>query len=150
MKVKNRKFKTADSKIVAELIKNLYLEDPGGKPMSLQKIQNTFDALLQHPDRGTIMILEYEGKIIGYAILINFWSNEFGGNILNIDELYIKQGFRSRGIGTNFIKYLVDNKFGNSVAMQLEVTPENNPARKLYERLGFNIHKNDTMTLDLE
>lgn len=150
MKVKNRKFKITDSKIVAELIKNLYLEDPGGKPMSLQKIQNTFDSLLKHPDRGTIIVLEYDREIIGYSILINFWSNEFGGNILVLDELYIKEEFRSRSIGTNFIKSLVNNRFGSSVALQLEVSSENNSARKLYEKLGFNLHKNDTMNLDLE
>lgn len=148
MDIKYRKFKTSDSEAVAELIQNLYREDPGGKPMLPQKIQKTFDSLTQHPDRGTIMVLENEGEVIGYAILINFWSNEFGGNIVDIDELYIKKEFRSQGIGTNFIKYLAENKFGNSVALQLEVTSGNVKARKLYESLGFKLHKNNTYDLE--
>lgn len=150
MKVKYRQFKTSDGKVIVEFIKNLYQEDPNGKPMLPQKVKNTFNSLTAHPDRGTIIVLEHEKEIIGYAILINFWSNEFGGNIVDIDELYIKKEFRSQGIGTNFIKYLVETKFNNSVALRLEVTPENTRARKLYESIGFKLHKNDTLTLELE
>lgn len=150
MQIKYRQFKTSDSEIVAELIQNLYQEDPGGKPMSNKKIQNTFDTLLHHPDKGTIIVLENAGEIIGYAILINFWSNEFGGNILNVDELYIKKGLRGKGIGSGFIKYLIEDKFGRCVALQLEVTPGNKKARKLYESLGFKLHKNDTLTFELK
>lgn len=68
------------------------------------------------------------------------------GNIIDIDELYIKKKFHSQGIGTNFIKYLAENKFGTSVAPQLKVTSENTKARKLYESLGFKLHKKDTLT----
>lgn len=149
MEIKYRRFKASDSKVVAGLIQNLYREDSDGKPTSPQKIQNTFDSLIKHPDRGAIMVLEHQKGIIGYAILINFWSNEFGGNIIDIDELYIKEGFRSQGIGTNFIKHLAENKFGNSVALRLEVTPGNKKARKLYESLGFKLHKNNTYDLGL-
>jgi ribosomal protein S18 acetylase RimI-like enzyme len=150
MNIKYRQFKISDSKAVSELVKSLYREDPGGKPMSSQKIQNTFDSLAEHPDRGTIIVIENEEKVIGYAILINFWSNEFGGNIVNIDELYIKEEFRSKGITTNFIKYLVENKFSNSVALQLEVTPENTKAQSLYENFGFKPHRNRILILELK
>ena len=149
MNVEYRQFEDSDGKAITKLIQHLYQEDPGGKPMLPQKIQNTFDSLPKHPDCGKIMVLEAENEIIGYAILINFWSNEFGGNIVIIDELFIKKEFRSQGIGTNFIKYLAENKYGNSVALQLEVTPGNTNARKLYESLGFKLHKNDMFDLDL-
>lgn len=149
MDIKYRPFKTSDSKVVAKLIHALYQEVPGGKQMTPQKIQNSFDSLTKHPDRGTIMVVEHEREIIGYAILINFWSNEFGGNITAIDELYLKKEFRSQGIGTNFIKYLAEKKFGNSVALELEVIPANKKARELYERLGFKLDKNDTFILEL-
>jgi len=149
MDVQYRQFKTTDCKIVAELIQNLYREDPSEKLVSLHKIQNTFDSLIQHPDRGAIMVFEHRGEVIGYSILINIWSNEFGGNIVVIDELYIKKEFRSRGIGSHFIKHLAENRFGGSVALQLEVTPRNTRARRLYESIGFKFKKNTTLTLDL-
>ena len=42
-----------------------------------------------------------------------------------------------QGIATDFIKYLVRTKWGEAIALQLEVTNANVGARKLYERLGF-------------
>jgi len=149
MNVKYRQFKTSDSEAVAEMIMNLYREDPSDRPMQAQKITDTFDSLTGHPDRGCILVLEHENEIAGYSIIINFWSNEFGGNVSFIDELYIKKEFRGKGIGTNFIKYLAENKFGNAVALRLEVTPDNKKARKLYESIGFKPHKNHTLDLGL-
>lgn len=150
MNIKYRQFKISDSKIVAGFIQNLYKEDPSDKRMLPRKIKSTFKSLINHPDRGTIIVFEHGEEIVGYAILINFWSNEFGGNIVDIDELFIKKKFRSRGIGTDFIKHLAKNKFGDSVALRLEVTPANNKARKLYTSLGFKLHKNNFYNLDLD
>ncbi|WP_420387406.1 GNAT family N-acetyltransferase [Roseivirga sp.] len=147
MKTNFRLIQPADQKEVAQLMHRLYIEDPSDKPMTDEKIQRTLETLGNEPGRGNIMVIESENIIVGYAILINFWSNEFGGNLLNIDELYIKEEFRSRGIGSAFIRHLANSKFGNSVAIQLEVTPDNHRARRLYESLGFSQHKN--MQLDL-
>ncbi len=36
----------------------------------------------------------HEGvQLVGYAILIPYWSNEFGGNLLFIDELFVSPAF---------------------------------------------------------
>jgi len=150
MNIKYRQFKPQDGPNVAGLIRNLYAEDPSDRPMLPEKIAKTFDALTRHPDLGTIIVLENEDEIVGYSIIINFWSNEYGGNVSFIDELYIKKEFRAKGIGTNFIKYLAENKFKDAVALRLEVTQNNKKAQKLYESLGFKLHKNLTLNLDLK
>ncbi len=138
MPLRYRTFHPSDKKPVSELIKKLYKEDfMEGAVMSDKKIQNTFDFLKKNPRQGAILVIESERQIIGYALLINFWSNEFGGNMLTIDELYIKKEFRNQGIGTNFIKHLRDQKFGNAVMLQIEVSPHNKKAKKFYETLGF-------------
>lgn len=145
-----RQFKTSDSKHVAELIKSLYQEDPEGKPATDQNISKTFETLTNHPDKGVIIVIEDNNNIIGYCILINFWSNEYGGNILDIDELYISSYYRGQGIGTKFIQYLIDNKFNNSVAIQIETTPSNPKARGLYERIGFKLSLNDRLMYEID
>lgn len=150
MYITYRNFNPSDSQILIELILNLYVEDPGARPMTAQNIQRTLDFLFEHPNRGTIMLIENEGEIIGYSTLINFWSNEYGGNIVIIDELFIKKEFRSQGIGAEFLRYLVNRKFADAVALQLEVTTNNLKARKLYESLGFKLHKNHFYNLVLQ
>lgn len=149
MNIRYRPFKKSDSKTVTELIQSLYREDPPDKSALLKNIQKTFRTLLKHPDKGFILVLEREGEIIGYSILIYFWSNEFGGNILCIDELYLKKEFRGQGIGSDFISHLAAKKFGHSVALQIGATAGNKRARKLYEKLGFRLSKTSILVREL-
>lgn len=148
MDVVFRKLKFSDRKEVATLIEKLYREDPGGKPISSGKIQDTFDFLTANPDRGEIMVIDYKGKIIGYCLLVNFWSNQWGGNIKIIDELYVLEEFRLRKIGTNFIEFLIDNNKYDFLGFELEVTPLNTKAIKFYEKLGFKLSENKVYQLD--
>jgi GNAT superfamily N-acetyltransferase len=150
MNITYRQFISVDKKAVAELIKALYREDSEGKPISNEQINKTIKELLNHPEKGTILLIEKDGEIIGYSILVNFCSNEYGGNILDIDELFIKPEFCGKGIGTRFIKYLVKNKFSNSVAVRLEVMPSNKKALQLYERMGFISSENKHLTYELD
>ena len=59
----------------------------------------TVHELETHPEKGTILVIGRDGQIVGYAVLINFWSNECGGNVLIIDELYVAPPCRGQGIG---------------------------------------------------
>ncbi len=129
----------ADRPTVSEFILQLYREDldPTSQPMTQAKIERTFDWLDAHPGAGTVMVFEQDAKLVGYAILINFWSNEYSGNALTIDELFVAPAFRSKGIATEFIEYLAREHYADAVEIQLEVAPRNTRARALYERLGF-------------
>ena len=149
MKINYRPFKDSDKEIISGLIQDLYKEDNSIRPMTKEKIRKTFDVFRINPSKGKITVIEKDNLIAGYSILINFWSNEFGGNILFIDELYIKKEFRGQSIATDFVRYLSENRSEETVALQLQVTPENIKARRLYERLGFKLHKNDTLVLDM-
>ena len=145
MKYNFRQFISADFNKLNELIKSYYQEDATEKFIDSIKIQKTIDELSSHPDKGTILIIEQKDSIIGYCILINYWSNEYGGNLLHIDELYVIPEYRKKGIGTNLIKYLIENKFNNSIAIQVEVTALNIKAKKFYEKNGFKVSKNSIM-----
>ncbi len=131
-------------------MKALYREDPAGKPMTDEKIALTFTRLTKHPETGTILVFERQNQVIGYALLINFWSNEYGGNILIIDELYIVPAFRSRGIGTHFLHYLIESRFNNCIGLELEVLPYNQRALGLYEKIGFKKSDRDFLLLMFE
>jgi ribosomal protein S18 acetylase RimI-like enzyme len=142
-----RAFLPADATAVSQLMQQLSVEDAGGKPVTPEKAERTFSALTEHPDFGQITVVEIDGTVVGYAILINFWSNEFGGNMLTIDELYIAPDFRGQGIGTQFIQQIIVTH-PSAVAFQLEVSPENKRANELYQRLGFVSQRNSVLVLE--
>lgn len=132
-----RLMQAGEKKLVTKMILDLYQDDPDNKFMTEEKIQLTFHTLEQHPDYGRVLVFEQKNRIIGYAILINFWSNEYGGILLIIDELFVVPAFRNQGIGSAFIKHLIAIRHSNFVALKLEVLPYNDRALKLYESLGF-------------
>jgi len=149
MPTKYRKFFHSDRPVVAGMIKALYAEDPSGWPMTDAKIEATFKSLAKRPELGCIMVLEEGSGIIGYAILINYLSNEYGGNVLHIDELYVVPERRGQGVGTDFIRHLIGTRFNDAVAIQLEVHQGNKRARALYERIGFRPSASTQMVFEI-
>lgn len=132
-----RPMSISDRPAVAYMIKGLYSEDPNGKKMTDEKVLRTFEELTAHPEKGTIWVMEKDSKIVGYAITINYWSNEYGGNILFLDELYVIPSERRSGIGSEFIRYIKEKTPNDAVAILLEVLPANESARRFYEKVGF-------------
>jgi GNAT superfamily N-acetyltransferase len=135
-----------DDDTIVRLCLALNAEDPG-EPVAAEQVRRTLDVLRAEPVRGRALVAEVEGEIVGYALLISFWSNEYGGEICAIDELYIVPAHRSRGIGTGLFQRLVDDRKlwpTRPVALELETTQGNDRARKLYETLGFRA-KNTTL-----
>ena len=140
----NRKFTRDCYKLLENMVFALYEEDRGGEAMTTQKVQRTVDKLSQHPDKGRIELLFMGEELVGYAILIYQWSNEYGGDFLLVDEIYLKPAWRGQGIGSRYIGRL-ENSEMNSVGLLLEVTEENERAKQLYQLLGFKPDKNHHM-----
>jgi ribosomal protein S18 acetylase RimI-like enzyme len=135
-----------DYDIVERMILDFYSEgrDPSDEPfMTDSKIRKTIAQTLSHPDHLKILVFhdnrsaDIQGEPIGYCILTAFWSNEYGGLVTILDELYVIPAFRNKGIATRFICHLADAK--DYVAIQLECFPENTGAFNLYRRLGFEV-----------
>jgi GNAT superfamily N-acetyltransferase len=133
-----------------EMIHALYEADCEPEKMSADKIDRTIAFLTTNPGAGEIILFEEEGRVVGYSILINYWSNEYGGIVLYIDELYLCKECRGKGAGTEFIRYLLRTQYNQCKALSLEVVPSNAKAMKLYMRLGFRPAHNHTLRYALE
>lgn len=122
---------------VSSMIKDLY-KSLGAKDEYItdEKISATFQRAHTHPEHLKIEVFESENKIVGYAILFDFWYNEYGGMVLQIDELYVIPEFRGKGIASEYVAKLA-RETKDHVALSLEVLPENEKAWELYKRMGF-------------
>ncbi|RNB90414.1 GNAT family N-acetyltransferase [Brevibacillus fluminis] len=137
MDIKLRDYMDADYHEFLEMVSSLYSEDLEGQPMNSTKVTSTINECKKNPQKVRIVILINNNEIIGYSILVYFWSNEYGGNILFIDELYVKEDSRSRGIGAYFLNCI--EKMDNIVALQLEANTSNKRVLDYYTRLGFEV-----------
>ena len=135
MDIEFKPYQKTDHADLSEMIFSLYREDPEGEPITASKIDATVAESQNSPEKAAIYMITKDNQNIGCAILVYFWSNEFGGNILTIDELYIKEKHRDQGVATAFFSFV--ERFENKVALQLETTPSNQRASALYKRLGF-------------
>ena len=78
-----------------------------------------------------IYICRVDGKVAGF-MQVSF----FNRGQLHLDYIAINRQYRGRGLGTFILRKLIDSATRNNYDVILEVRSDN-PAFKLYERLGF-------------
>jgi ribosomal protein S18 acetylase RimI-like enzyme len=122
---------------VAAMMRGLYDEDRGDFEVDPSRFESGIEHLITHPSVGKIVLFCDGNAVRGYALLVPYWSNEFGGTLLFVDELFVLPEYRSRGIGRSFFSYLEGERPFGPVALGLAVNPGNGRARQLYESLGF-------------
>jgi len=122
---------------VLRMMRELYETDQPGLNVNPDKFPLTIDRLLAEPSRGRVVLPMQDDTPCGYALLIPFWSNEWGGTVLLLDELFVQEEFRGRGIGKAFLSLLERERPFEAIVLALEVSPRNTRARALYESMGF-------------
>lgn len=148
-KVQFRACRQSDLERLQDLVDALYREDvdsssshyAAGKP----DISLTYSQFQKHPAKGEILVFaaeemgncDFESEICGYAIIVHFWSNEYGGDVNEIDEIYIAPCFRNQGLASSFFAYLEETAPTSLRGWTLQVSKENIAAARLYKRVGF-------------
>jgi GNAT superfamily N-acetyltransferase len=134
-----RPARAADDERIVEMCLAYYREDPGSGPVSPEQIRRTLEAFREEPWRGRAVVLEHGGGTVGYALLVSFWSNELGGEVCDVDEVFVTPEHRNRGWGRALFEAIERGGLWPSpiVGMALGTTRDNAAARRLYERLGF-------------
>ncbi len=138
-----RPYHADDFQELEAMILELYADDAATTigNMTRQQIIRTIAAMTTTPKAGEIIIFEMEAEVIGYAILTWFWSNEFGGRMLIIDELLVKESHRGQGIASYFFQTLFQERKYSEMAYELEVGATKAKTIQFYERHGFKSFK---------
>ena len=100
-------------------------------------IERTFEECMKSDTYVKIYILEHEDKPAGYGMLVKTFSQEAGGYVCWLEELYILEQYRSKGLGSEFFRYVEKNREEGVTRFRLEVEEDNTRARELYKSLGY-------------
>jgi len=141
LKLSFKRYAEKDLADLMEMVFGLYDEDPEGMPINEAKIIRTANASLNNPDKVQIYMFRSGGANVGYGMLTFTWSNEYGGDVTNIDEIYVKKEYRNRQAASSFFRHVLESD-KNAVMFELEVTPGNKGALRLYKSLGFEASEN--------
>ncbi|MBR3988169.1 MAG: GNAT family N-acetyltransferase [Clostridia bacterium] len=130
-----RKTEHKDKAEYIEMAKNFYNSPAVLSPIPDSHFENTFEEFIKRNTYAEAFIFEYDNKIAGYGLIAKTYSQEAGGIVVWIEEIYVKEAFRNKGIGSEFIEYVKNNI--PAKRYRLETEPDNIKAQELYRRHGF-------------
>ncbi|HEX8186965.1 MAG TPA: GNAT family N-acetyltransferase [Pyrinomonadaceae bacterium] len=96
---------------------------------------------------GLACLILLGGEVAGYFVLAFGFSVEFRGRDAFVDELFVKDDYRGRGLGGAAVRFAEELCRGRGVrALHLEVERENTRAQSVYRRAGFKDHERYLLT----
>jgi GNAT superfamily N-acetyltransferase len=94
--------------------------------------------LVRDPSLGRAWLIGEGDAAIGYVVLTFGYSLEYRGRDAFVDELFLRADRRGRGVGTQAIRFVVEQCRSLGVrALHLEVERANAAGQALYRRAGF-------------
>ena len=134
----------ADISIITQMMQDFYAID--NYPMDVEVAKTLFQEFITHEHLGKSWLIYSENEIVGYIILTFIFSFEYGGKIAFVDELFIKETARGKGIGKEAIQFIQREVPKLSLKLlYLEVEPHNENAQKLYLAHDFELHNRKLM-----
>jgi GNAT superfamily N-acetyltransferase len=135
----------ADRDRVVAMMAQLYAH--GDSAFDLARARQATEALLREPEFGGVWMIEVDGSLAGYIVVLLGYSLEFGGRFGLLDELYVAESHRGRGLGASAIEFAGEQcRARGWQALRLEVGQENLRGQALYRRAGFYMHDRFLMT----
>jgi ribosomal protein S18 acetylase RimI-like enzyme len=113
------------------------LEFEGIESRDEDKIAYAFNKIIDSKDTH-IMLIEHEGDIAGMCTVHSLISSVEGGNLALIEDVYIDENYRKKGLGLILMKEVEEFCKRNSYKrIQLLCRANNEIAINFYKKLGF-------------
>ena len=117
-----------------------------GIESDLQSRAAAIEPLLEGSPHGAIWLIGPRMSPVGYVAVSFGWSLELGGMDGFVDEIWLREAVRGRGMGGEALSELLKTLDQAGVkAMHLEVEKDG-PAGRLYRRVGFKERRYALMT----
>lgn len=129
-----------DQETLATFIRRFFDEEPDLQIFTQEEARRRAGEIISLSNKlvHPLFICRHDKEVIGYALMVSYYSNEFGGLIAMLDEFFIVPESRSHGIGSEALDkiktWALDHGY---TGITLEVTDANPKARLLYDRHDF-------------
>lgn len=124
---------------MVSMMEDFYIID--NYPIDVDSSKKLFDEFITNKNLGKAWLIYSKKEIVGYVILTFVFSFEYKGKIAFLDELYVSENARGKGIGKKAMEFIqLQAKELGLKLVYLEVENHNEMARKLYISSDFTIH----------
>ena len=136
----------SDIETVVSMMQEFYAIDNYPIDVEISKILLT--QFITNKTLGKAWLIIFNDEIVGYIILTFVFSFEYQGKIAFVDELYVTEKARGKGIGSKAIEFVKVQSHKLSLKLiYLEVESHNKKAQNLYIANGFEMHNRKLMRL---
>ena len=102
------------------------------------EVRDVLAQLFANDAYGLLFLILLGEKVAGYVVIAFGFSIEFRGRDAFIDELFVKDEFRGRGLGAAALRHVEGICRDRGIrALHLEVDRGNTRAQSVYARAGF-------------
>ena len=106
------------------------------QPSDLESAKNFITERLEQ-NQSVIFLAEKEGKAVGFTQLYPVFSSVSMQKMHILNDLYVDANERKQGIGEKLLVAAQNHTKANNLKGLALETASDNPAQKLYERLGW-------------
>lgn len=133
---------------ITSMMQDFYAID--NYPIDIEVSKKLFQEFIADEKLGQVWLIYSNKNIVGYLILTYIFSFEYQGRIAFLDELYIKESYRGKGIGKQAINFIKEQAALTNVKLiYLELENHNENAQKLYLANDFEVHNRKLLKLKL-
>ena len=112
-----------------------------------REVRAVLAQLFANDSYGLACLILLGGEVAGYVVITFGFSIEFRGRHALIDELFVKDEFRGRGLAAAALRFAEGVCRERGVrALHLEVERRNTVAQSVYRRAGFADHDRYLLT----
>ncbi len=145
MNVVFKEFTSADKADVLEMMAAFNAID--SYDFDLDTGEQNLSEFTNNESLGRLYLITLEGLNVGYLVLTFGFSFEYKGRDAFIDEFFIKENFRNKGIGRTTMDFVTEESKRLGVnAVHLEVESHNTHAEKLYLSRGYTSNNRRLLT----
>lgn len=135
-----------DKSLYLRYVDAFYHSDAVESPVPPENYEATWNELMRGDDYLKCYFFEENGAPCGFVLLSKTFSQEAGGVSVTVEEIFVEEACRGKGLATAFFAWL---KAQPGIArLRIEVEDDNEGAKRLYERMGFSLLPYLQMVID--
>jgi GNAT superfamily N-acetyltransferase len=128
-----RRATPADTDSVAGMVREIAAHEDQSAHVHVEEAQ--WRALMARPE-VIVLLAERDGGPVGYVSAVRQLHLWTGGDVLNLDDLYVRPGHRDAGVGRRLMAALAALAEPDRLLIRCGMEADNVDAQRFYRRLG--------------
>lgn len=142
-------FEEKNYDVLLKMMLEFYSSEAVDQPLSEEIVTKLLDDILSGEYGIKGVEAYYDNELVGFGVITSYYASEVAGITIQLEDLFIKEKYRSKGIAKSYFKTIMENH-PEAVRFRLEVCASNIKAIELYKRMGFEKLEYDQMVFNIE